>query len=283
MASHHDRFDVDPELQGCVAVVTGGNKGIGFETARGLAALGLQVVLAARVEAAGMEAIQQIVDEFPEARVTWLPLELTDAGSRQNFVSAVTQQFGSVGILVNNAGFAFKGSVFGAAELDTTLDINFRGTVALTEALLPHISSSGRVVFVSSRAGSLRVIPSTEVRAKIQNAASSTALEIVGKEYYQAIQEGNWRQRGFPASMYSFSKALISRYTQVLAASLASDPRNIVVTACCPGYVQTAMSSFGGDKTPEQGADCSIFLAVAPSSDIKSGAFYGERNVISYV
>lgn len=243
----------------------------------------METVVAARSEAAGLEAVDKIRAEFPAARVSWAPLEVTDSASRAAFAELLRERFGSVGILVNNAGFAYKGSVFGVKELQDTLAVNYYGLREVTEALLPLLSANARIVNVSSRAGSIRIIPSTEVRSKILNAASPDDLERVSREFADAIHSGAWKARGFPSTMYGFSKALVSRYTQILASQLASDPRRIVVSACCPGYVATQMSSFGGELTPEQGADCQIFLAVAPAEQIKQGAMYAERKEISYV
>lgn len=87
-----------------------------------------------------------------------------------------------------------------------------------------------------------------EIRNRLQGAQTPQDLDVLARDFVSAIAEGNYKQKGFPSSMYGFSKALESAYTRILAAQHSADPRGLVVTAVCPGYVSTAMSSFGGDR-----------------------------------
>jgi len=154
-----------------VAVVTGANKGIGFHVAQQLLASCTVVILACRDASRGEAAVRRLSD--PKAR--FMQLDIGDEASIATFAAAVEQDVGRVDVLVNNAAIAFKAAdpTPFAGQTEPTLKINVRGTVALTDALLPLLerSDAGRLVHVASMAGKLR-----QVSRKRQRDFSDPAL-----------------------------------------------------------------------------------------------------------
>ena len=149
-----------------------------------------------------------------------------------------------VDVLVNNAGFAYKGNVFGAAEAETTIAVNFSGTVAVSEALLAAgvipDNGGGRIVNVCSGAGKLSIVPDPRLRAEFEHADSTEVLAALGTRFVDAIRRRKHAEEGWPSSMYGVSKLLEAQYSRVLAARLA--PRRIAVSACSPGTARLLCS-----------------------------------------
>jgi NAD(P)-dependent dehydrogenase (short-subunit alcohol dehydrogenase family) len=144
--------DQIPNLDGTTAIVTGANTGIGFETARALAAKGCQVVLACRSAGKGETAVARILEAYPEARVALSLLDLADLDSVRDFVERFRAQHTALHLLINNAGVMWlpRGTTKQGFELH--LGINHLGHFALTGQLLPALlnTSRARVVTVSS-------------------------------------------------------------------------------------------------------------------------------------
>jgi NAD(P)-dependent dehydrogenase (short-subunit alcohol dehydrogenase family) len=144
---------------GKVAFITGANKGIGFETARGLGALGIAVVLGSRDEARGNEAAARLRAEGIEA-IEAVRFDVNRPEDHRSIARHLDATYGKLDILVNNAGVSLEESDFGAPGgfnttstvsmevLRETFETNFFGVVALTQALLPliHKAPAGRIV-----------------------------------------------------------------------------------------------------------------------------------------
>jgi carbonyl reductase 1 len=110
---------------------------------------------------------------------------------------------------VNNAGFAFKGDTFGAAEARTTIACNVYGTMAVTDALLPLLRSraeGARIVNVCSQAGRLvQVSPALRARFSDSKASAGSVKELC-EEFIAAVESGDYAMHGWPRSMYGISK-----------------------------------------------------------------------------
>lgn len=144
-----------------VAVVTGGNRGLGFEASRQLAKLQYQVVLTSRDEAKGKAAADKLQSEGLD--VTFHPLDVTSDESSYKLAEFISQQFGKLDVLVNNAGIYVdevgKNSVFDV-KIDTvqqTMETNLYGVLRVSQALIPLMKKQnyGRIVNVSSGMGQL--------------------------------------------------------------------------------------------------------------------------------
>ncbi|KAL3131003.1 hypothetical protein ABBQ38_000327 [Trebouxia sp. C0009 RCD-2024] len=262
-----------------VAVVTGANKGIGYGIAKLLASQGLLTVVAARNEELGRKAVHEIQESTGSKAVHFARLDITDGASVKHFAATMEAEYGGVTILVNNAGFAYKGDVFGADEADKTISVNYRGTRAVCEAVQPLLTKNARIVNVSSRAGLLKIIQSDSLRQKVDSASSLQNVDDLAEDFVASIKADKLQGSGWPRSMYGVSKLCETAYTRVLAEQLKG--AGVMVNACCPGYVDTDMTSHRGVKTLEQGADTPVWLALMPPGG-PTGKLFAERKQIPF-
>lgn len=217
------------------------------------------------------------------SNVIFHPLDISDSSSVAEFASWVKATFpNSISILVNNAGIAYKGDVFGWEECQNTLQTNLFGTVAITRALLPLMQNKARIVTVSSRAGRTGIVQDEAMKGRIKGIRTEAEVFNLANEFVSSIRAGTHKENGFPSSMYGMSKLLLSCHCQVLASELEADGRGISVSACCPGWCKTDMSSNSGNKTAAEGADTPTWLALAEEGILKSGKFWAERQEIPF-
>ena len=231
-----------------IALITGGNKGIGLETGRQLGKLGYTILIGARDKERGQQAVADLAADKITAH--WVPLEVTDEKSIAAAVALVEKQFGQLDVLVNNAGlldYATDHAASGVSQatLRKTFDINFFGLVAVTQAFLPLIrkSPAGRIVNLTSILGSIA-----------EHADPNSPI-------YQSK---------FLA--YDASKSAVNMFTNHLAHELRGTP--IKVNAAHPGWVKTDLG--GPDATMElvDGAKTSVALATVPSTGPSGGYFH---------
>ncbi len=231
-----------------VAFITGGNKGIGLETARQLGKLGIKVVIGARDPAKGNEALAKLKADGVNAEA--VKFDITKAADYKEVYKYLDQHYGKLDILVNNAGISredFMGgnktSSTSAELLHETFDTNFFGAVELTQVLLPLIKKApaGRIVNLSSILGSISL--HADPKSPIYDAK---------------------------AFAYDASKAALNSFTVHLAHELKDS--KIKVNSAHPGWVKTDM---GGEQAPLDivtGAKTSVKLATLPD-DGPTGAY----------
>jgi NAD(P)-dependent dehydrogenase (short-subunit alcohol dehydrogenase family) len=233
--------------KGKVALVTGANKGIGYEIARGLAQNGFTVFLGTRDAARGEEAAQTLAADNLDVRP--LVLDLLRPETVHSAANAIDQAFGRLDVLVNNAGINDPDDgPYGESSVDAlrrVFETNFFGTIMVTQILLPLIrnSRSGRVVNVSSNLGSLTSTADPE-------RAISGYSQLFG---------------------YSSSKAALNMFTIHLAKELKGT--GILVNSAAPGFTATDLNNFQGRQTVQEGARVPIQLALLPD-DGPTGGFF---------
>jgi len=223
-----------------VALITGANKGLGFEISRQLGAKGITVILGARDETKANAAAQKLQSEGLDAHA--LKLDVTKADDIANAAEFVKQKFGVLDILVNNAGVNLDGNGDVSADsLRQSFEANVIGPYALTKAMLPLLKASpgGRVVNQSSMLGSLTLISNG--------------------------QGGNWTTAG-----YTSSKAALNMITVVLAHELKGT--RVKVNSAHPGWVRTDMGGANAPLDVAEGAKTAVGLATLPD-DGPSGSF----------
>ncbi|HYE76037.1 MAG TPA: SDR family oxidoreductase [Blastocatellia bacterium] len=231
-----------------IALVTGANKGIGFEAARQLAKHDMTVLLGARDEHRGEEAAARLRDE--KLDVHFIQLEVSDAASIAAAAKTIESRFGKLDILVNNAGVSRDSgtppSRIDANALQETLATNLNGVIFTTTALLPLLKKSddARIINVSSTFGSINAVSKMEAVA--------------------------------PA--YHISKAALNMWTVMLANELK--PQNITVNSICPGWVKTDMGTDAAPRTVEQGA--AIITRLATQTERPSGGFFDDAGTIQW-
>ncbi len=216
-----------------IALVTGANRGIGFEVVRQLASLGMTVILGSRDLEKGQAAAEQLTSEGLKV----LPYQLDI--SSQASIDQLTAQVEKLDILVNNAGILYdtwqKPSTADLDVVREAFETNIFGAWRMCQTFIPIIrrSQHGRIVNVSSEAGSL---------------ASMSAST--------------------PA--YSVSKVALNALTRMLAAELRGT--GILVNSVCPGWVATEMGGEGG-RPVEQGAASVVWAATLPDDGATGGFF----------
>jgi NAD(P)-dependent dehydrogenase (short-subunit alcohol dehydrogenase family) len=229
-----------------IALVSGGNRGIGFATCKGLAQAGLQVILGSRDAEKGVLAAEALRDENFE--VDTYQLDVTDQTSIAILKEYIIKKYGRLDVLVNNAGVHLDStkSFINIPEeiVHQTFDTNFYGTLRLCQAIIPMMKKQkyGRVVNVSSGMSSLS--------------------KMSGR-----------------AGAYRTSKAAINALTRVIASEVRG--HNIKVNTMSPGWVRTDMGGPSAPRSPEQGADTIIWLATLPE-DGPTGGFFKDRESIPW-
>lgn len=252
-----------------VALVTGGNRGIGLEIARQLAHAGLRVVIGARDVAAGRQAAAAL-----GAHADAIGLDVTSPRDR---AAAVEHFADGLDILVDNAGIALDG--FDSAVVRRTLDTNFYGAMHVTDALLPAMRSGGRIVMVSSRMGQVDCL-SKALGARVL-APTLARADLLGfvESFARAVERGTHERDGWPSSAYRVSKVAMNALTRILARELADDPRALCVNAACPGWVRTSMGGSSAPVSVQDGAKTPVWLASLPPGGPTGGFFADEQPV----
>ncbi|TXG62824.1 hypothetical protein EZV62_009818 [Acer yangbiense] len=273
------------------AVVTGANKGIGLEICRQLASNGITVVLTARDEKRGVEAVQKLkVSGFDN--LIFHQLNVADPASIQSLADFITSLFGKLDILVNNAGIigvdvqdpdafaaaAKDGQPIKWSEIITQtyelaekgLQTNYYGAKRMCEAFIPllQLSDSPRIVNVSSSMGLLKNVTNEWAKGVLSDANNLTEEKIdeVLKEYLKDFKEGSkdW--------FYILSKAAMNAYTRILAKKCP----NFCINSVCPGYVKTDINFNTGMLSVEEGAESAVRLALLPNGG-PSGLFFSRK------
>ena len=235
-----------------IALITGANKGIGFETARQLGQKNITVLVGARSREKAEDAAGTLRLEGLDAHS--LVLDVTDSSSIKRAAAEVEQKFGRLDILVNNAGIMVddrKEQIQQSLEIwRKTFETNLFGLIETTNAFLPLLrkSAAGRIVNLSSILGSI--------------------------EYHATPGSPVYESKETPA--YNVSKSAVNAYTVHLAYALR-DTR-IKVNAAHPGWVKTEMGGEGAMMEIADGAKTSVALATADEEG-PNGAYLhaGER------
>lgn len=229
-----------------VALVTGANRGLGFETSRQLLGKGLKVVLTGRDDGALDRAVRTI---GPDAtRAMSVPMDVTDVDSIERAQRTIAGRFGGVDVLVNNAAvLLFEDADVLEIPTDAfrrTFDTNVFGIVDVCRVFAPAMMRAGygRIVNVSSGAGQLTTMSTY-------------------------------------APAYSMSKATVNALTRIMASSCRGS--GVLVNAVDPGWVRTDMGGPSAPRSPKEGADTIVWLATLPDNG-PTGGFFRDRRPIEW-
>ncbi|KAK7131187.1 hypothetical protein R3I94_016350 [Phoxinus phoxinus] len=254
-----------------VAVVTGANKGIGLAIVKGLCKAGFKgdILLTARNEKLGQEAVAGLQAEGCK-NVIFHQLDVCDQGSSLKLKKFLEEKYGGLDVLINNAGMAFKQSAtepFGE-QAEVTMRTNFWGTLWVCHALLPILRPNARVANVSSFVSKKSLDQcNPELQAKFRNKdLSEEELCLLMGEFVHAAQTGDHTAQGWPNSAYGTTKigATVLSKIQARVLSETRPGDGILLNACCPGWVRTDMAGQNATKSPEEGAETPVYLAMLP-------------------
>ena len=221
-----------------IALVTGANRGLGFETCRQLAQLGHTVIMSARDFTKGEIAAKQLTERGLD--IIFYELDVSNQSHMTKITRQIEQRFGQLDVLVNNAAILYdtwQNAVNADLEVvNQALTTNLLGPWKLSQACIPLMKKNnyGRIVNVSSGAGSLHYMGS-----------------------------------GSPA--YSVSKAALNALSRILAADLHGT--GILVNSVDPGWVATDMGGHGG-RPVEDGAKGIVWAATLPDNGPTGGFFF---------
>lgn len=225
-------------------LITGANRGIGFETARQLAGRGFHVVIGARSEEDGQKAVRQLNGR---EKVSLLVVDVSDSKS----IAAAASKFSSIGqldVLINNAGIypdeGLSILTISRGQMVGTLQTNTFGPLEMTQAFLPYLKKSrtGRVINVSSGLGQL-----DGLSANIPS--------------------------------YCLSKFALNGVTIMLSQALKE--HGIAVNSMCPGWVRTDMGGPSASRSVEEGADTAVWLAAEADQNL-TGKIFRDRKEIPW-
>jgi len=228
-----------------IVVVTGANRGIGFEICRQLATRGAQVVLTARRPADGKAAVKKLAAQ--NVIVRFHPLDVTSTKSIVALHEFLKRTYGQLNVLINNAGIISRGDAkgleVGIETVRVTLETNTFGPLHLSQILVPLLlrSKHARIVNISSGMGAF------------------------------SEMEGDY-------AAYRLSKAALNAITAMLAAELRG---RIAVNAACRGWVRTDMGGRSAERHVTEGADTRVWLALDASQGL-TGKFVRDRKVIPW-
>lgn len=205
-----------------VILVTGANRGIGKEICKQMAALGWQVIVAARKPEAAQQVCDQLGhDTFP------VTLDVSNEHSVQTSAAMVQEKFGKLDVLINNAAIMGNSGMrsFNLKEMEEAMNTNFMGPIRTSKYFMPLLkkSADGKIINLSSGMGEL-----------------------------SSLQSGGY-------GAYRLSKTSLNAFTILLASELRGD--GIKVFAMCPGWVQTDMGGKGAPRPVEKGAETAVWLA----------------------
>lgn len=257
------------------AVVTGGNRGIGYETCRQLAEKRMRVVLTSRNQAKGSEAAAQL--QAKGLDVVFHPLDISDPDSVAEFAGYADRTWGRLDVLVNNAGVSLKG--FDADVVKRTLAVNFYGAMEVTDRLLPLMGKNGRIVMVSSGMGEVSCLSPARQREFLDPALSRDTLLQLMKAFVDDVEVGHHTKRGWPTSAYRVSKIGLNALTRILAREQQGS--SILVNSVSPGWVRTGMGGRFAPRGPKKGAETIVWAATLPAGG-PSGKFFRDRKEISW-
>ena len=236
-----------------IALVTGANKGIGYEIAAGLGALGWSIGVGARDGERMAEAVAKLRAAGTDAFA--VPLDVTDDASVDAAARLIEERTGRLDVLVNNAGIAGgwpeAPSTLDPATVRRLVETNVIGVIRVTNAMLPLLRRSAhpRIVNQSSHVGSLTLQTTPEV------------------------------DLGGISGGYAPTKTYLNAVTIQYAKELSGT--GILINNACPGYVATDLNGFSGTQTPEQGAAIAIHLATLPDGG-PTGQLFDDNGVVPW-
>ncbi|KAG6725328.1 hypothetical protein I3842_02G027900 [Carya illinoinensis] len=295
------------------AVVTGSNKGLGFETVRQLASKGIKVLLTARDEKKGLEALHALKESGLSNDIVFHQLDVADPASVASMADFVKTHFRKLDILVNNAGilgakidFDVMASFIKAPNADVQeqataavnlseimsqtyesaeecVQTNYYGAKRVVEFLLPllQLSDSPRIVNVTTSAGKLENINNEWAKGLLidDKRLTEERLDEVLHQFLKDTKEGSLETKGWPphTSAYVVSKAALNSYTRLLAKRFP----NFCINSVCPGFVKTDITNNTGILSAAEGASYFVRLALLPKGG-PSGVFFRQQEATLY-
>ncbi|PHT40586.1 (+)-neomenthol dehydrogenase [Capsicum baccatum] len=302
------------------AVVSGGNKGIGYETCRQLASKGVVVVLTSRDEKKGIEAIERLKEEsnFTDEHILFHQLDVMDPTSISSLVNFIKTKFGRLDILVNNAGISgvmvegdvlkeilerhisiiftenenedeggrmksYPGIVTNYELTKQCLETNYYGAKRVTEVFIPllQLSNSPRIVNVASILGKLKLL-CNKWAIEVLSDANTLTEEKVDQVVDEFLKDFTEKSTESKGWPSYLTAYKVSKASLIAYTRvLATKYPNFRINSVCPGYCKTDVNVNTGYLTAGEGAESLVNLALLPN-DGPFGLFFYRKEVTSF-
>ncbi len=261
------------------AIITGGNRGLGFEICRQLGNRGVKIILTSRSAQRGEQAMLELAANGVAAEV--FVMDVRDPDRVEALADYLQSNHDGLDILVNNAAVAMS-KLDQRDVAQETIDTNVFAPVAISDRLMPLMRERGRIVMVSSQQGK-RSFLSSSLLTRFDAEQTVDGMLAMMREFVVDVLAGTYESKGWPASTYRVSKLVLNKITQILAKDLTAsgNPKRILVNAVDPGWIQTEMGGPEAPRTPEEGAEAPVWLALL-DDDGPQGGFYHDRTIVDW-
>jgi len=268
-----------------LVLITGANRGIGFALVDKLLEKNkkLRIIMTARDDEKGQQVYKELCEKYPEdvERFYYHQLDITDEASITAIIDYIKKTFKKIDYLVNNAGFSSKGRDFNEEICEKTFSVNFNGTINFTEKLFGNFNKNGKIIFVTSKSGTLYRIKNENLLGKFKNAKNVDDIIKLSDRFKKSVQEDKTEADGWYKNCFAMSKLFLNYYAKLIIKKREISRESINVFAVHPGWCKTEM---GGENAPlevGEGAERIIYLLELPDTVNKEfqGKFFDENKV----
>ena len=270
-----------------IVLITGCSRGIGYTLIDKLLEkkTKLRIIMTCRGEEKGQELYKELCEKYPEdvERFFFHQLDITDETSISNLLEYIKKNFKKFDYLVNNAGYSSKGRDFNEEICEETFKVNYTGTVNFTEKMFGTINKNGKIIFVTSKSGTLSKLKNENLIGKFKNAKNVDDVAKLAERFKKSIQEEKIEAEGWYKNCFAISKLLLNFYAKLVIKKREISRESISVYAVHPGWCKTDM---GGPHAPlevAEGAERIIYLLELPDTVNKEfqGKFFDDNKVIA--
>ena len=280
--SKEEKKPADPRK---IVLITGANRGIGYALVERLLEkkTKLRIIMTCRDDERGQQLYKELCEKYPEdaERFFYHQLDITDEASSAALVDYIKKTFKKFDYLVNNAGYSSKGRDFNEEICEETFKVNYNGTTNFTEKLFGTFNKNGKIIFVTSKSGTLAKLKNENLISKFKNAKNIDDILKLSEKFKRTIPEEKTEADGWYKNCFAMSKLFLNFYAKLVIKKREISRESINVFAVHPGWCKTEM---GGDQAPyevSEGVDRIMFLLELPDTVNKEfqGKFFDENKV----
>jgi (+)-neomenthol dehydrogenase len=270
-----------------IVLITGASRGIGYCLVEKILAnkKNLRIIMTCRDEEKGQQLYKELCEKYPEdvERFFYHQLDITDEASITALIDFIKKSFKKFDYLVNNAGYSSTGRDFNEQVCEDTFKVNFNGTINFTEKLFGTFNKNGKIIFVTSKSGTLSKLKNENLISKFKNAKNVDDVLKLSEKFKKTIPEEKTEADGWYKNCFAMSKLFLNFYAKLIIKKREVSRESISVYAMHPGWCKTDM---GGQYAPlevGEGADRILFLLELPDTVNKDyqGKFFDENKVVA--